>query len=247
MEMMRYWLTHGKPAQMTTLPQGVVRIQDRGSQTVDINGKPVKVERYSVQGLIWGMEVLWMDSSNNLAALVSTDAEFDHFEAVRDDYEPALSSFVASAAHDEMALLTELSTSFAGRRTGTFAFVGATVVDVTGKPPIPNATIVTSGGKIVAVGPSSSCQDSARRAAHRRYRQVHHPRPVGHARPLRAGGMGTDLPRCGSYHSEGRRQRVRLHHPGARRREQRQGAWSAHAARRNCRWRWTHCASASTA
>ena len=63
----------------------------------------MKVERYTVQGLIWGMEVLWMDSSNNLAALVSTDAEFDHFEAVRDDYEPALSAFVASAAHDEMA------------------------------------------------------------------------------------------------------------------------------------------------
>ncbi len=102
------------------------------------------------------MEVLWMDEANNLAALVSTDAEFDHFEAVRSDYEPALSSFVASAAHDEMALLTELSTSFAGRRTGTFAFVGATVIDVTGKPPIPNATVITGGGKIIAVGPSSS-------------------------------------------------------------------------------------------
>ena len=123
---------------------------------VEVNGKPVKVERYTVQGLIWGMEVLWMDSANNLAALVSTDAEFDHFEAVRDEYEPALSDFVASAAHDEMALLTELSTSFAGRRTGTFAFVGATLIDGTGKPPIPNATVVTSDGKIVAVGPSSS-------------------------------------------------------------------------------------------
>jgi imidazolonepropionase-like amidohydrolase len=156
MEMMRYWLAHGKPAQMTTLPIGAVRIQDRGSQMVEVNGKPVKVERYTVQGLIWGMEVLWMDGSNNLAALVSTDAEFDHFEAVRDEYAPALSAFVASAAHDEMALLTELSTSFAGRRTGTFAFVGATLIDGTGKPPIPNATVVTSGGKIVAVGPSSS-------------------------------------------------------------------------------------------
>ncbi len=60
------------------------------------------------------MEVLWMDENNNLAALVSTDAEFDHFEAVRDDYEPALATFVASAAHDEMAALTELSTSAAG-------------------------------------------------------------------------------------------------------------------------------------
>lgn len=156
MEMMRYWLAHGKPAQMTTLPMGAVRIQDRGSQMVEVNGKPVKVERYTVQGLIWGMEVLWMDEASNLAALVSTDAEFDHFEAVRDDYEPALSAFVASAAHDEMALLTELSTSFAGRRTGTFAFVGATLIDGTGKPPIPNATVVTSGGKIVAVGPSGS-------------------------------------------------------------------------------------------
>ncbi len=156
MEMMRYWLTHGKPAQMTTLPIGAVRIQDRGSQMVEVNGQPAKVERYTVQGLIWGMEVLWMDSSNNLAALVSTDAEFDHFEAVRDEYEPALSAFVASAAHDEMALLTELSTSFAGRRTGTFAFVGATLIDGTGNSPTPNATVVTSGGKILAVGPSSS-------------------------------------------------------------------------------------------
>ena len=156
MEMMRYWRTHGQPAEMTTLPIGAVRIQDRGSQTVEVNGKSVKVERYTVQGLIWGMEVLFMDQSNNLAALVSTDAEFDHFEAVRDEYEPALSAFVASAAKDEMAALTELSSSAAGRRTGTFAFVGATVIDGTGKAPIPNATVVTSNGKIVAVGPSSS-------------------------------------------------------------------------------------------
>jgi imidazolonepropionase-like amidohydrolase len=123
---------------------------------VEVDGKPAKVERYTVQGLIWGMEVLWMDSSNHLAALVSTDAEFDHFEAVGEKYEAALSVFVASAAHDEMAALTELSASAAGRRTGTFAFVGATVIDGTGKPPIPNATVVTSSGKIVAVGPSTS-------------------------------------------------------------------------------------------
>ena len=66
------------------------------------------------------------------------------------------SNFVASAAHDEMAVLSEMSQKMPGRRTGTFAFVGATVIDGTGKPPIPNATVVTSGGKIVAVGPSAS-------------------------------------------------------------------------------------------
>ncbi|MGA2688165.1 MAG: amidohydrolase family protein [Candidatus Korobacteraceae bacterium] len=154
MEMMRYWRTHGQPAQMATLPIGAVRIQDRGSETMQINGRDVQVERYTVQGLIWGMETLWMDSANNLAALVSTDAEFDHFEAVRDDYEPALAAFVASAAHDEMAALSEMSQKLPGRRTGTFAFTGATLIDGTGKAPIADATVVTSDGKVVAVGPS---------------------------------------------------------------------------------------------
>ena len=154
MEMMRYWRAHGQPAEMPTLPLGAVTIQDRGAETVQVNGRDVQVERYTVQGLIWGMETLWMDNANNLAALVSTDAEFDHFEAVREEYEPALAKFVASAAHDEMAALTEMSQSLPGRRTGTFAFVGATVIDVTGKPSIANATVVTSGGKITAVGPS---------------------------------------------------------------------------------------------
>lgn len=158
MEMMRYWRTHGQPAQMDTLPIGAVRIQDRGAETMQLGGREVRVERYTVQGLIWGMETLWMDSSNNLAALVSTDAEFDHFEAVRDDYESALSNFVASAAHDEMAALTEMSQKMPGRRTGTFAFVGATLIDGTGKPPIPDATVVTSNGKIVAAGPNTNVQ-----------------------------------------------------------------------------------------
>ncbi len=158
MEMMRYWRAHGQPAQMSTLPSGTVRIQDRGSQIMQVKGRDVKVERYTVQGLIWGMETLWMDSDNNLAALVSTDAEFDHFEAVRDDYESALSLFVASAAHDEMAALTEMSQKLPGRRTGSFAFVGATLIDGTGKPPIPNATVVTGNGKIIAAGPSNKVE-----------------------------------------------------------------------------------------
>ena len=156
MELIRYWRTHGSPAELATLPSGSVKVQDRGSETIDVDGHNIQVERYTVQGLIWGLETLWMDSNNNLAALVSTDAEFDHFEAVREDYEPALAKFVASAARDEMAALTELSQKLPGRRTGTFAFVGATVIDGTGKPPIPNATVVTADGKIVAVGPSNT-------------------------------------------------------------------------------------------
>ena len=154
MAMLRYWRAHGSPAVLATLPTGEVKIQDRGAESIDIGGRKIHVERYNVRGLIWGLETLWMDSDNNLAALVSTDAEFDHFEAVREDYEAALASFVASAARDEMATLAEISQKLPGRRTGTFAFTGATLIDGTGKPPVANATVVTRDGKVVAAGPA---------------------------------------------------------------------------------------------
>jgi len=154
MALIRYWRSHGSPAHLPTLPSGEVQIQDRGTESIDVGGHSVQAERFTVRGLIWGMETLWMDSDNNLAALVSTDAEFDHFEAVREEYESALAKFVGSAARDEMAALSELGQSLPGRRTGTFAFVGATVINTNGRPPITNATVVTRDGKIVAVGRS---------------------------------------------------------------------------------------------
>lgn len=165
MAMMRYWQAHGSPAELAMIPSGVIRIQDRAAENFAMGGRTVKLRRYTVRGLIWGMETLWMDSDNSLVALVSTDAEFDHFEAVRQDYEPLLPRFIASAARDELASLTELAAKFAGARSGTLAFVGATVIDGSGKPPLANATVVTREGRIMAVGPASQVklpQDAAR-------------------------------------------------------------------------------------
>ncbi len=151
MALIRYWRSHGSPPTLATLPSGEVHIQDRGPESFEIAGRSVRMERYSVRGLIWGLETLWMDA-DNLAALVSIDAEFDHFEAVREEYEVALPKFVASAARDQMAALTELSATMPGRRTGTLAFIGATLIDGTGKPATPDAVVVTRDGKITAVG-----------------------------------------------------------------------------------------------
>jgi cytosine/adenosine deaminase-related metal-dependent hydrolase len=52
-----------------------------------------------------------------------------------------------------MAALSDLSHGLPGRRTGTLAFIGARVISVTGEADIANATVVTRGGKIIAVGP----------------------------------------------------------------------------------------------
>ncbi len=153
MALIRYWRAHGSPEQLAMLPAGEVRIQDRGAETVEIGGRSIPMERYTVRGLIWGLETLWMDRNNNLAALVSTDAEFDHFEAVREEYEPGLSKFVASAARDEMAALSELSQGLSQRHEDAIAFVGATLINSTGKATIANATIVIRNGKVIAAGP----------------------------------------------------------------------------------------------
>jgi imidazolonepropionase-like amidohydrolase len=153
MAMMRYWRGHGSPAALPMLPSGAVRVQDRGSESFDLDGRKVTLERYSIRGLIWGLETLWMDADNKLVALISTDAEFDHFEALREGYESQLSKFIAAAARDEVGALTELSTRFSTSHAGALAVVGATVIDGTGKPPLKDATVLVRGGRIVAIGP----------------------------------------------------------------------------------------------
>ncbi len=158
MLLIRYWKAHGSPAHLPTIPTGEVEVTDRGAETFDVDGNPQKLERYSVRGVAWGIETLWMDQHDDLVALVTRDAEFDHFEAIRSGYEKALTRFVASAAKDQMEELAALSKSLPGRKAGAMAFTGATLIDGRGGNPIANAVVVTQNGKIVAAGPSSSVQ-----------------------------------------------------------------------------------------
>lgn len=155
MLMVRYWATHGSPAQLTTLPTGNVKIEPRGQDTVRIGAKGEKLDRYTVEGLIWGRETLWFDSDRNLVAAITTDAEFDHFEAIRDGYESALGNFVGKAGADEMAALADISKGISGSHATILAIVGGTLIDGTGAAPLPDSSIVLRNGRIAAVGPRS--------------------------------------------------------------------------------------------
>ena len=159
MLMLRYWATHGSPAQLATLPSGSVKVEPRGQDTIHITGKDgardEKLDRYTIEGLIWGRETLWFDANRNLVALVSTDAEFDHFEAIREGYESALGDFVGRAGADGMSALAELSKGISGSRAPTLAIVGGTLIDGTGAAPVEDAAVVLHNGRIVAVGPRS--------------------------------------------------------------------------------------------
>ena len=157
MLMLRYWLSHGSPASLRILPQGTnVQIQSRGTQQVSANGKQVTLTRYNVAGLIWGREVVWLDSDKRLVAAVTTDAEFDHFEATLDGYESLLPKFVSEAAADGMAVLADLAARIRGGQTGRFAIVGGTLVDGTGKPAVADSAVVIENGRVVAAGPRAS-------------------------------------------------------------------------------------------
>ena len=155
MLMVRYWASHGSPAQLTTFPHGRVKIEPRGQDAVVVDGKAQSFDRYTVEGLIWGRETLWFDGSKNLIALVSTDAELDHFEAIRDGYESDLGTFVSRAGADNMAALAELSKGISGSRAPKMAVVGGTLIDGTGSAPVPDSVVLIENGKITATGPES--------------------------------------------------------------------------------------------
>jgi imidazolonepropionase-like amidohydrolase len=155
MEMVRYWASHKIKGALSTLPDGQVTIEHRGRDSIKIGDKETPLDRYTVSGVIWGREALWFDSSKNLIAAVTVDAEFDHFEAIREGYESALPVFVARAAEDGMASLAELAQKISPTRKGALVINGATLIDGTGKAPIADSVIVVEGDRITAAGERS--------------------------------------------------------------------------------------------
>lgn len=156
MMLVRYWRSHGSPKTLKTLPRGEVQIQEQGTEEFTIGGRKVPLRKLSVRGLIWGMESLWLDSQDHLIALVSVDAEMDHFEAVADGYEDGLAAFVTGAARDGMANLAKVASSFSTEPAAVTAIVGGRLIDGAGKPAIENAVVILKDGKIAAAGPASS-------------------------------------------------------------------------------------------
>ncbi len=153
MMLLRYWRAHGRPEWLRTFPTGDVKIEHRGTDRVQIEDQYHSLDRYIVSGLIWGREAIWLDSNQQLVAVISIDAESDHFEALREGYEAALPVLLASAGRDEMAALAEIARAFPGRRTGKLALVGAVLVDGTGRDPVLDSAVIIDGARIVAAGP----------------------------------------------------------------------------------------------
>jgi imidazolonepropionase-like amidohydrolase len=153
--MVRAWLSHGRPADLPLLPEGTARIQSRGFDDFRLGGATLHLEHLAVLGLVWGREDVWIDDKGALVALVTRDAEFDHFEAVQRGHEPLLDAFVRRAGEDAIAWLGEGART-GGAPAGPLAIVGARLVDAGGAPPIEDGVVVVDGDRIVAAGPRAA-------------------------------------------------------------------------------------------
>jgi Amidohydrolase family len=151
-QMMRWWLTHAKPSEFTVYPS-TARVHIEPASDLIIGG--LTAHGYTVGGLIWGQESLWMDDAQNLIALVSTDAEFDHFEAVRQPYESSLDNFIGAAVKANLVALNKLTSTAHIMPTRKLAITGATLEDTTSAPPIQDSVILIEDGIIKAAGPRS--------------------------------------------------------------------------------------------
>ncbi|MGA7923514.1 MAG: amidohydrolase, partial [Thermoplasmata archaeon] len=167
MLLVRYWEAHRRPTILPTFPGGSVRISPRGKDSITIHRRSVELDHYSIEGLIWGREHLWFDSDLNLVAVVTLDAEFDHFEAIREGFEEGLSDFITRAGADGMASLAELAERISGTQADLWAIVGGTLIDGTDGPTVPDSVVLVRGGRLLAVGPRSEVRipDTAQRVA----------------------------------------------------------------------------------
>jgi len=161
--MVRYWSAHGKPRRLPMLQVVAgaepgaepIEIERAGSDSITVEGKRVKLERYTVANLAFGREVLWMKENGDLAAAM-TFAGGLPMEAVRTEYEPALPQLYRSGVAQEMADLRVLAREVPPEHTGAFAIVGARLVDGTDAAPVDDSVVVVSNGRITAVGQRGS-------------------------------------------------------------------------------------------
>ncbi len=154
--LLRAWVARGRPATMTLLPAATVTIETRGKREYEADGKRVTLEHVSVRGLVWGREDAWLDDAGRLVAVVTRDAEFDHFEAAREGFVALLPELVSRAGADGVAWLSEVGRSALQGSSGLVALVGADLVDGTGRATVRDAVVVYDGEKIVAAGPRAS-------------------------------------------------------------------------------------------
>lgn len=159
MMMMRAWHARGEPKQLAPLslnptaePLEIARV---GQDVITVNARKITLDRYTVNHLMFGREIVWTTADGDLAAAM-TFAGGLPLEAVRTEFESQLPELYRAGVAQEMANLAAIGREVPPRRSGTYAIAGATLIDATGKPPVPDAVVIVRDNRIAAAGPRAT-------------------------------------------------------------------------------------------
>ncbi len=156
MLLIQYWKRHNRPAYVHMLPTGTVRITMDGKDTISFMNDHLVLERYVLNGLVWGNELLWTDEKGRLICLITNDAEGDKLEMMLEPYETLLPELISRAATYGMHLFSASTSVLASDRNRALAIVGGNVIDVISNQTIENAVILVENGRIKKVGKLNS-------------------------------------------------------------------------------------------
>ncbi|HTJ24157.1 MAG TPA: amidohydrolase family protein [Gemmatimonadaceae bacterium] len=161
--LVRYWESHGRPKSIRSIPGdsvAAVSIEDLGTARLNLAARQsIALRRYAIDGVAWGREILYLDSGSRFAAIV-TRANLLPLEGLREDlatsHPTMLDSLEADATRAELAAAARTSATVPAAAGGSFALVGARIIDGTTRPPIEDGTVLVRGGRIAAVGQRQS-------------------------------------------------------------------------------------------
>jgi imidazolonepropionase-like amidohydrolase len=174
MILMRYWKIHHQPARLAILradPRALpLEIREVGHEVYSARSftnasHMVRLTRYTVANLVFGREVVWMDDSYRLAAVMTFAGGLPQ-EEILDEYEPVSDQLFRSGVSQEMLDLAALTRAVPPEAQGTFGIVGARLIDGTGASPIENAAVLVRNGRIVSVKANATAIPAGTKVIH---------------------------------------------------------------------------------
>lgn len=151
--LVRYWLTHGKPPAITLLPSGdSVTVRETSPTYITDAGLP-GLRTFTVDGAAWGRQRLWLSVKDLHVVVAMTTVGVLPFEAIEEGVpERVVTVLTRNAIRQRLTEAAVEARASAPKASGTFALVGARLIDGTGAAPIEDATVVIRDGRIQAAG-----------------------------------------------------------------------------------------------
>lgn len=156
--LIRYWHSHGRPDTIDVVPgtpTNRVAVRMSGKDTVVVNRKREVLTRYTIDGVIWGREHVWVDAANRMAMFAAAGGGLS-IKAINASLLPSASAMMEIASRAAVNDLIRFTAAVKPVASGTIVFVGGTLVDGSGAPQVDDAVVVVKNGRIAAAGSASS-------------------------------------------------------------------------------------------